>query len=202
VRCLTAQDGIYHSPSVSPDGSSVAFVGNPDPLTFPQNEKVGILPTAADGATASEIQWISTGLDRTFGSMSCSTAPVWESPSSVLAVADDRGGSHLYRLRVDGGDPELVVGGAVVVTSFDAAAGVVATTRTVVDRPAEVYVGDERRSDVAARFSAGLLGWERFTVPTTDGTGDIDCWVMLPPALDTSQRHPLLLNVHGGPFAQ
>jgi dipeptidyl aminopeptidase/acylaminoacyl peptidase len=202
VRCLTAHDGIYHSPSVSPDGAAVAFVGNPDPLTFPQNEKVGILPTAADGATAAEIRWISAALDRTFGSMSCATAPVWESPDAVLAVADDRGGSHLYRLTTDGGHPELVIGGPVVVTSFDAAGGVVASTRTVVDHPPEVYVGDERRSDVAERFSIGLLSWEKFTVPTADGTGEIDCWLMRPPDLDTSRRHPLLLNVHGGPFAQ
>ena len=33
--------------------------------------------------------------------------------------------------------------------------------------------GDERRTEVAARFAASLLPAERFTVPTTDGTDEI-----------------------------
>jgi dipeptidyl aminopeptidase/acylaminoacyl peptidase len=203
VRCLTAHDGVYHSATVSPDGRHVAFVGNATPLTYPQNEHVGILPVAAAGAGAGEILWISAGYDRTFGSMSCAQPPVWEDDGSLLAAVDDRGATHLYRLRADGGaPPEPVILGELTITAYDAAAGTVATTRTTVARPSEVYVDDEARTSVAERFSTDLLDWERFTVATTDGTGEIDCWLMRPADLDAAATCPLLLNVHGGPFAQ
>ncbi len=202
VRCLTGRDGIYHSPSVSPDGTSVAFIGSPDPMTYPQNDRVGVLPIDADGAGAAQIRWISTALDRTFSSMNCSTAPRWVDDATILATCDDRGSTHVYRLSVPGGEPVLVVGGRQVVTSFDAAGSTIVTTRTVVDRPAEVYVDDDRRTAVAERHAVDLLGWEHFTVATSDGTDDIDCWLMRPGDLDETARHPLLLNVHGGPFAQ
>ena len=46
------------------------------------------------------------------------------------------------------------------------------------------------------------LGWEKFTVPCTDGSDEIDAWIMRPTDFDAEQRYPMLLNVHGGPFTQ
>ena len=47
-----------------------------------------------------------------------------------------------------------------------------------------------------------VLSWEKFTVPTTDGTDEIDTWIMRPMGFDPDTRYPVLLNVHGGPFTQ
>ena len=60
-RALTEQTGLYSNPSPSPDGSQVAFLGQDDPLTDPQNAMVGVLDLASG-----ERRWVSSGLDRTF----------------------------------------------------------------------------------------------------------------------------------------
>ncbi|HYN31847.1 MAG TPA: S9 family peptidase [Ilumatobacteraceae bacterium] len=202
IRCLTAHDGRYGSASVSPDGTLVAFVGVGDPST-PQNTKVGILPIDTHNTPESGIRWISAGFDRTFVTNSGAPEPVWESNTHLLAAAEDRGTTNLYRIPADGSFvPAPLTDGPVTVTSFDAAAGVVATVRSVVDHPAELYVGNDRRTHVGDEFSAQLLGWERFTARTTDGTEEIDAWIMRPADFDDTRRYPVLLNVHGGPHTQ
>ena len=55
-RPLTTQSGQYSEPSVSPDGKVVAFLGIDDPLTDPQNRRVGLLDLASG-----ERRWIATG---------------------------------------------------------------------------------------------------------------------------------------------
>ena len=60
IRPLTKQTGIYGNPSVSPDGTRIAFLGADDPNTYPQNVKVGVIDV-----TGGQHRWISTELDRT-----------------------------------------------------------------------------------------------------------------------------------------
>ncbi len=202
-RRLTGTDGCYHTPSVSPDGSKIAFIGFPDPLTYPQNARVGVIPADGEAVPADAIVWASADHDRTFEAIFGTPSPVWEDDETLLATAEDRGSTHLYRIAADGSvPPKPLTSGALTVAGLSAAAGVIATTRTTVERPAELYVGDERSTDVAARLAASLLPAEHFTVPTTDGTDEIDCWITRPADFDETQRYPVLLNVHGGPFAQ
>jgi dipeptidyl aminopeptidase/acylaminoacyl peptidase len=128
---------------------------------------------------------------------------VWESADHLLAIAEDRGETHLHRVTSDGAfAPERVTNGPLQVTAFDAAGGTIATARSTVDHPAELFVGDERRTSVGDELAAQLLTWERFTAPTTDGTDEIDAWIMRPVDFDESKRYPVLLNVHGGPHTQ
>ena len=47
-------------------------------------------------------RWISSGLDRTFETTAGSRAPVWLDDDTLLATAEDRGETHLYRLAADG----------------------------------------------------------------------------------------------------
>jgi dipeptidyl aminopeptidase/acylaminoacyl peptidase len=203
IRCLTAHDGTYSRAAVSPDGSRVAFVGADDLRILAQNAKVGVLPTDVRGATADEVVWISVGLDRTFDCLNGTPAPVWVDDATVLAIAEDRGEQHVHRLDADGRrPPTALTSGPIAVTGVDGRAGTVATTRTSVDRPAELWVDDEQQTQVGAAIAARSLPWERFAVPTTDGTDEIDAWIMRPADFDPSQRYPVLLDVHGGPFAQ
>ncbi len=88
-------------------------------------------------------------------------------------------------------------------TSFDAAGGVVATRR----RTSATIRASCTSATSGARTSATsspstLLGWEHFTAPTTDGTDEIDAWIMRPADFDETKRYPVLLNVHGGPHTQ
>ncbi len=203
IRCLTAHDGTYSMPSVSPDGSRVAFIGHGDTETMVHNHAVGSVRFDLDGTTDADIAWASKALDRTFICTVGGRAPVWENDDSVLAMAEDCGETHLLRVTVDASaEPQRVTTGAITVMDFDASAGTVATIRCAADQTAELFVGDERRTSVGAALSSTLLGWEKFTVPTTDGSDEIDCWIMRPADFDDSCTYPVLLDVHGGPYTQ
>ncbi len=203
IRCLTAHDGNYGSPAVSPDGSLVAFIGTPDSRTYPQNARIGVLTVEADAATHDQIRWVSGDLDRTFETTNGSRPPVWESNDRLIAVAEDRGDTHLYRIAVDASTPPTpITDGAVTITDFDAAGETLATTRSTVDHPAELFVGDQQCTHVGSTVAHRSRGWEKFTTPTSDGTDEIDVWIMRPAGFDESKRYPVLLNVHGGPHTQ
>jgi dipeptidyl aminopeptidase/acylaminoacyl peptidase len=201
---LTHQTGIYFSPSVSPDGTRVAFLGADDPLIDPQNQHVGVLSIAAG-----EVHWASRGLDRTFASTAGVAKPVWLDNETLLAHADDRGRGHVYRVSADGStSPVAVTEGQRWVRAFDSKAGTLAITVSSVDRPSElaVVIGgvETQLTHLSDSYVATTnpLPWEHFTVPTTDGTLEIDAWIMRPDGFDETTKYPVIINVHGGPHTQ
>ncbi len=202
-RALTGRTGVYHSPAAAPDGRLIAFIGHDDPLTDPQNDKVGVI-----GLDGGAHRWISEGLDRTFNPTGVSVTIRWDGPGRLLALAEDRGRCHVVRLSVDGSEPTWATEGDGTVKGFDLAGGSLAFSAADVVRPAEVFVqrdGRELRlSTVTDRYAAVArpCGWERFGVPTTDDTAEIDAWIMRPRGFDPQRRYPVLLNVHGGPHTQ
>jgi dipeptidyl aminopeptidase/acylaminoacyl peptidase len=193
ARALTKQTGAYHSASVSPDGSTVAFIGVDDPMVDPQNAKVGVI-----AVTGGAHRWLTTELDRTFATTAGPRPPVWLDDETLVATAEDRGDTHLYRVRTDGAAPEVITEGRVCVQSFDARAGRIVTAQSTVARPAEIFTLEGRLTSVTRE----LLGWEKYAVPTTDGSAEIDAWIMRPAGFEARDRYPVLLNVHGGPFTQ
>lgn len=193
IRALTKQTGIYDFAAVSPDGSTVAFLGFDDPGLDPHNAKVGVIAVAG-GAH----RWISAALDRTFVTTAGPRPPVWLDGDTLVAAAEDRGDTHLYRLSLDGAEPEPLTHGRICVQSFDARSGRVVTALSTVSRPAEIVTLEGPVTAVTRT----LLGWEKLAVPTTDGTGEIDAWIMRPAGFEARRKYPVLLNVHGGPFTQ
>ncbi|MEX0846205.1 MAG: S9 family peptidase [Ilumatobacteraceae bacterium] len=203
ITAITKQTGMYGRPSVSPDGTMIAFVGHDDPATSPQNARIGVVPT--DGGNH---RFVSMGLDRTFETTAGSRAPVWEAAGTLLTTAEDAGQTHLYRVATNGVSPMALTHGALTVKMFDAAGGTIAVTVGTVDAVADLYVLRDhelvRLTDFGDRFRAAAQPqtWERFAVASTDGTAHIDAWIMRPAGFDPAQRYPVLLNVHGGPHTQ
>jgi dipeptidyl aminopeptidase/acylaminoacyl peptidase len=194
IRALTKQTGNYVLPAVSPDGTRVAFMGFDDTSTFPQNLRVGVIDV--DGG---EHRWISSDLDRTFTPSAGTRPPVWVDDTTLLATAEDRGETHLYRLRADASEPpERLTAGAITVGGFDARGGRIVLQQATVRHPAEIATLDGPLTEL----TAPARDWERFAVPTTDGTGEIDAWIMRPEGFQSRRKYPVLLNVHGGPFTQ
>ena len=207
VLALTAQTGNYAHPRVSPDGSTVAFIGFDDPSTDPQNAHVGVVDVSGG-----EHRWLSKGLDRTFLTTAGTTAPVWLDDSSLAVTAEDRGQTHLYRVSADGSTPHALTTGAITVKGFDSASGTVALCISTVADLADIFVLDaaspgaepRRLTDFAERYRpvGRPVDWERFAVPTADGIAEIDAWIMRPVGFDAASTYPTILNVHGGPHTQ
>ncbi len=197
LRALTNHTGLFAAPRVSPTGDWVACIGIDNPLEYPQNMKIGLVPI--DGG---EHRWISTGLDRTFFAMTCPQAPVWESGETLLAAAENRGETHLFRLGVDGRVPEQLTEGPLSIQGFDTSGGVIATVRSTFRHGGELWLNDGDDVRRVTHVTQEYPGWEKFAVPCTDGSDEIDAWIMRPTDFDESVTYPVLLNVHGGPFTQ
>src|SRR5204862_466518 len=78
-----------------------------------------------------------------------------------------------------------------------------------IDLVSHVYVVDPdggepgQLTEGEASFTAEVepVGAERFTATSSDGS-EVDAWVMRPQGFEEGRRYPVLLNIHGGPFAQ
>ncbi|MEQ1702343.1 MAG: S9 family peptidase [Ilumatobacteraceae bacterium] len=203
IRALTEPTGTHLSPAVSPDGSTVAFLGFDDAGTYPQNVHVAVVPLAGGPHT-----YLSKGLDRSFETTAGTVTPRWIDATTLLGTAEDRGQTHIRRLHVDGRTPEAVTTGALAVKALHTAGGTVAFTASSVDSVADLFVLDgdtPRRLTSFAETYRGkvdVLTWERFAVPCTDGSDEIDAWIMRPAGFDPAQQYPVVLNVHGGPHTQ
>ncbi len=97
----------------------------------PQNSKVGVIPV-----TGGAHRWVSDGLDRTFYATAGARSPVWLDDDTLLATAEDRGDTHLFRLSIaNATTPEALTSGPVCVAGFDAAGGRIAMAQATVDQP-------------------------------------------------------------------
>jgi dipeptidyl aminopeptidase/acylaminoacyl peptidase len=212
IRALTEHAGTYGSPSVSPDGRLLAFIGSDEPLTYPQNARVGVIDLGSG-----ERAWITEALDRTFEPTSGVVPPVWLDDDTILANAEDRGTGHLFRLDPTGKvAPVAITEGPRWIRSFDAAGGQVVAAVATHDQPAELHgLGAGVATADGVRLSRNTdaytskvrpTAWEHFTVPcpepTPGTTPEIDAWIIRPAGFDPTTRYPVLLNVHGGPHTQ
>ena len=203
-RTLTGTSGIFHSPVVSPDGARLAFLGTDDADTYPRNDHLAVRHLADGGGHT----WVSTDLDRTWSPYPGVGVPVWLDDDTIVAAAEDRGNVRLYEVHRDGSAPKPLWDDGGCVTGYDAAGGTIAFTMTTQTSPGELFVlsdGKPRQlTTLTAVFThqAGLRPGEHFTVPSSDGTVELDAWLLRPADLEDGTHCPLLLNVHGGPFTQ
>ena len=167
IEAITGLTGIYNAPSVSPDGSLVAFLGVDDSQTYPQNVHVGVVD-----ATGGEHRWVSRQLDRTFETTAGArespgwmTRPCWPPQKTAVrpistastSTAPRRSRSPRVRSR---STRSIVAGGT---TAF-AASGVDAVSDIFVTRRRRVAAADVVCRHVPGRGQAKHLGTVRGAV--------------------------------------
>lgn len=204
ITRLTERDGPDQSPAVSPDGSRIAYTGFTDRRRGYQVTELYVLDRSS-GTTRS----ISGGLDRTVSS------PVWsEDGRAVYAMYSDHGDTKVARFGLDGSRTVLAegVGGSTLgrpygAGSFDTRGGTTAAVFTTPTRPADVGVitRDGVRKLTALNEDVlghrGVVDAEAFTVESSADGRDVQAWIMKPYGFKEGERYPMVLEIHGGPFA-
>lgn len=207
LRTLTSRAGPDHSPTVSPDGRRVAYLGFDDRRHGYENTRLQVMDR--DGGDA---RVVSASLDRSV------EQPAWApSGREVIVQYEDEGRVKLAALALDGRLRVLAddVGGLSIGRPYSSGgysvskSGLVAYTAAGPDRLADVAVvslrgGAPKRltdlsGDLLAERNLGRL--EEFWVPSSHDGLRIQAWMITPPGFDPAQKYPLLLEIHGGPFA-
>ncbi|MGS1017531.1 prolyl oligopeptidase family serine peptidase [Allosphingosinicella humi] len=204
VTALTDRIGPDANPVVSPDGSKIAYLGFDDRKLGYQNVALYVMDRS--GAN----RRILTGsLDRSVDS------PVWAADGrSVYVSYDDEGATKVARVGLDGSIRTVAEGlsGAALDRpytggSFSVARdGTVAISRGSATRPPDVAVVRNGAARQLTRLNAELLerkslGEVRKIPVTAFDNRPIGAWLTLPPSYSEGQRVPLILEIHGGPFA-
>ena len=190
--------GLSH-PSPSPDGASIAFLGNDDPMVDPKNPRVGVLDLASR-----QRRWISH-YDRNHAPTRRHLAPIWDDDASsrrpTTGAACRCAASPVGAKAAETRDRRRAVRDRVRL------AGHRRLHRDVGDddgRAVRGRRGEERQLTAFGNAfveRVGLRPYERFTSRSSGGA-EVDTWVVTPPDFDPDGSYPALLNIHGGPFTQ
>jgi dipeptidyl aminopeptidase/acylaminoacyl peptidase len=190
---LTGGDSQYEAASWSPDGSSIACRWAPGGFDYPRHGQIAVL----DAATG-ERRVLTESLDRNCAPYPEIREPLWDG-DSIMFVLEDSGSNALYRVGADGGGAPEELLGEVWVTAFDCVGGEIVHAATTPTSLPEIFSGERRLTEVGMSIDAAEP--ERFTAVSEDGS-EVEAWIIRPLGFEEGRRYPLLLNVHGGPFAQ
>ena len=206
VRMLTDRRGPDNSPSVSPDGSRIAYLGYDDRYQGYQVTRLHVMNRDGSGSRI-----VSSSLDRTVYQVRWSP-----DGDGIFGLFDDEGNTKLALFRLDGsyevvaengGSGSMAYGGFGV--SYTVAGdGTFAFTTTRPDLPGDIAVGRPGRTptlvtSVNADLFAGktLASVEEIWWNSSKDGLPIQGWIMKPPEFETDTKYPLILEIHGGPFA-
>lgn len=125
---------------------------------------------------------------------------------TVVFHAQDGGGNHLFKMPIDGGEPEVVARGGATSDVHVAGTDRLVFLKESFHAPDDLYTVDLEGGEPqrVSTFNDKLLGAidfgsvENTTFEGADGE-DVQMHVLLPPGFDPSKKWPLLVLVHGGP---
>ncbi|MCG8469625.1 MAG: S9 family peptidase [Gemmatimonadetes bacterium] len=206
ITPLTTRDGPDHSPAVSPDGSTIAYLGYDDRVRTYQVTRL-----YAMNADGSDARVITGDLDRSVSS------PRWAADGSgVYAQYDDEGNTKIAFVTLDGDIRVLAddVGGTSYGRpygggSFSVASdGRFAFNETRPEYPGDVAVGSpDGSTERITRLNEDLLASielasvEEIWWSSSFDERPIHGWIVKPPGFDESRTYPLILEIHGGPVS-
>ncbi len=198
IARLTAQNGVWGNPIVSPDGRRIAYVGSPASRASYQARALRLMNL--DGSGARKIS----------GSLDDDPANLEWAPdgSGVYATVGQRGTANLWFVSASGGEPRAVTRGTHMLTTTSFGGRVATGTRASFHQPNDVVRVDLRtgaitqltrvNEDLLSRVPLGEVEEVRYT---SSGNTGIQGWLVKPPGFDPSKRYPLILEIHGGPHS-
>ncbi len=218
IRALTNRRGPDASPAVSPDGRSIAYLGFDDRYQGYQVTHLYLMNRDGTGA-----RLLTGEYDRDI------EQPRWSPDGKRIYFAtSDRGNGKIGWVAVDaagrgGAMPEILAsdlgggdlgrpysGGTYTVAVGDGAptSGRFAYTWTRPERPTEVAIGGSGlKPTVLTRLNDDVLTGKQISAAEeiwTESSHDrrkIQGWILKPPGFNATRKYPLILEIHGGPFA-
>lgn len=205
IRALTKRFGPDAQPAASPDGKYIAYVGYDD--TFQGYQRTRLYLMKRDSG---EIRELAADLDRDVQD------PAWSRDSRrIYFDYDDQGTTRIAEADLAGRVSNLVddlggeswsrpYGGGSFTVAKD---GAIAYSANDAYDPAEVglYDGAKPRrltalnEELLSRRELGRIE-EVWSTTAADGRR-IQSWLLRPPGFDPAKKYPLILEIHGGPFA-
>jgi dipeptidyl aminopeptidase/acylaminoacyl peptidase len=204
ITALTDREGPDNGPVVSPDGRWIAYTGFDDRRLGYHNTVLYVMERGGGGRRE-----LTRSLDRSVGS------PLWSADSrSIYVDYDDEGVTKVARVSLDGsvrtaaeglsgsGFDRPYTGGSFTV----ARDGSLAISSGTATRPADVALVRGGAKRQLTRLNAELLdakrlGEVRKIQARSFDNRTVDAWLTLPPSYSEGRRVPLILEIHGGPFA-
>lgn len=205
LRALTDRNGPDFSPVVSPDGSRVAYLGFDDRGYAYTQAQLYVMDR--DGSNRRSL---TAGLDREIDS------PRWAADGRSIYVSyDERGVRKVARIGLDGRVQVVAAGlrGAGIDRPYTggdysvARDGTLAVTVGTPLRPADVALVRGGNVRQLTRLNEDLLAHKRLgevrriEARSSHDQRPIEAWLTLPPGHTDGQRHPLILEIHGGPWS-
>ncbi len=203
---LTERDGPDASPVVSPDGRRIAYIGFDEHKRGYENAILYVMNS--DG---SNVRALTSDLDRSVSS------PAWLGNGRGIFVSyDDHGMGRLAYVTLDGEISafEHSVSGESLGRPYTSGSfsvsenGTYAFTYGTALRPADVAVSrNGRDARQLTALNEDLLGQRdlaRVEAVTWESAHDglpIEGWIAYPPGYEQGKRYPLILEIHGGPYA-
>ena len=202
---LTTRDGPDNSPVVSPDGRKIAYLGFDDRLQGYQVTHLYVMDI--DGKNA---RVVTGAFDRDVAD------PAWSADNrSVYFSFDERGVRKLGAVSLDGKVRTLAegLGGTDLGRPYTSGGfsvarnGRVAFTHNTTERPADVGLVSGSALRLLTTLNDDLLGTKtlgevrELSWKSSKDQRDIQGWVITPPDFDKAKQYPLILEIHGGPFA-
>ena len=202
VSKITDHTGQAYQPAWSPDGKYIAFLATSGAIGTNDSpaEDTHIALVEADG---NAFRYLTKSLDRRIEHIR------WHpSGKYIYFTAGDRGDTSIYRTGVENELIELVLGGKGCISEFclDADGGDLIFVKSDTNFPCELFQTKNQGSKIEqlTQENTPWLGTkilqqaENFWFESFDGTR-VQGWLMPPVYFSKTQKHPLILVIHGGP---
>ena len=201
IRDLVTKAGSWGRPVVSPDGRTVAFTGYAPSGRTHTVRDLYVIPLTAG---ASDMRKISGDFDR--DPINLRWAP---DGTGLYFDADDHGTRNVQFASIVGGVKPVTTGRHIL--TFDSVSKdlVAAGTSADPEHPQDIVRYSLRQPGQVVKLTDVngdvLQGKQLAKVEevnyTSSGNAKVQGWIVKPPAFDASKKYPLILEIHGGPFA-
>ncbi len=205
IKPLTKRYGPDNNPVVSPNGTKIAYVGFDD--TYQGYQITNLHVMNRDGTNS---KLISADFDRDIQNIN------WSKDGKGLYFQyDDKGNTKLGYITLAGKVTEIAenLGGLSLGRPYNAASYTVSNTNKfaytlgTTKHPADLGVTDSKSNKRLTALNEDLFSFrnlgnvEEIWWESSFDQRKIQGWIVTPPNFDPSKKYPMILEIHGGPFA-